>query len=281
MTLHSIDQGRGAVAVRQSGHGETVVLLHSSACSSAQWRRFQDELQGRYRVLAPDLYGYGGTSAWSGPGPLRLADEARLVWDLVRREQGPVHLVGHSYGGAVALRLALDHGAQLQSLTLIEPVAFHLLRGKDPTLTRFFEEVRGLAEHVWRGVAEGDPEAAMARFVEYWNGPGAWDQLSAAQRDGVARTAGKVAMDFFSAMTDTRGLEAYRSIQVPSLILVGDRSPTPVRYIAGLLGGVLPWAGMRHLAGLGHMMPLSHPGIVNPIIARHIETNSGQDRRAA
>src|SRR6185503_3141479 len=57
-----------------------------------------------------------------------LGQEAALVRALLDRYDGPAHLVGHSYGGAVALNVAHSRGAMLRSLTLIEPVAFHLLR---------------------------------------------------------------------------------------------------------------------------------------------------------
>lgn len=285
MSVYTIHAARGRVCLRNSepkrgATSETVVLLHSSASSGAQWRRLEGMLKADYRVVAPDLYGYGGSAAWPGPGPLTMADEARQIWDVIRRRNGAVHLVGHSYGGAVALRLALDHPYAFQSLTLIEPVAFHLLQGRDATVKHFLAEIRALSNSVCRGVAEGRPADAMAGFVDYWNGAGSWQVLSEERRAALAATAGKVAMDFFSSMTETRMLEAYRRILLPTQILVGDRSPPPVRYIAGRLGAVLPAAGVRHMTGLGHMMPLTHPEIVNPVIERHIRAH-GRPRQAA
>jgi len=66
-----------------------------------------DHLAGRYRVLAADLYGCGGSPVWPGQRPLSLIDEAALIEPILAAARDRFHLVGHSYGGAVALRAAL------------------------------------------------------------------------------------------------------------------------------------------------------------------------------
>ena len=83
-----------------------VVLLHGSAFSGAQWRALADRLSDRYRILAPDLCGYGTSGGWAGRGAFHLAHEAQAVLADLGGLEEPVHLVGHSYGGAVALHLA-------------------------------------------------------------------------------------------------------------------------------------------------------------------------------
>src|SRR5262247_3048927 len=60
------------------GSGEPVVLLHSSGSSAAQWRALAERLAERYRVIAPDLYGYGGTAHWPGRRPFQLECEAEI-----------------------------------------------------------------------------------------------------------------------------------------------------------------------------------------------------------
>jgi len=110
------------------GSGDPVVLLHSSGSSATQWRSLAERLGERYKVIAPNLYNYGGTSQWPGRRPFHLECEAEIVLALLKRVNKRAHLVGHSYGGAVALHVAGLRRDLLQSLTLIEPVAFHLLR---------------------------------------------------------------------------------------------------------------------------------------------------------
>ena len=96
-----------AVRYRETGSGAPVVLLHGGGSSGAQWRRVCEILKDRYRMITANQFGHGGTEPWPGP-PERLSHEAEatLVRAVISKVGGSVHLVGHSYGGGVALRLA-------------------------------------------------------------------------------------------------------------------------------------------------------------------------------
>ena len=116
---------------REEGSGSTVVCVHSSASSSSQWRTLMGSLSNRFRVVAMDLYGYGKSPAWPGEHVLRLDDEIALMAPILETA-GKFHLVGHSYGGLVALKLALNDASRIASLTLYEPTCFFLLIANGP-----------------------------------------------------------------------------------------------------------------------------------------------------
>src|SRR5262249_26673414 len=152
------------VAYADTGSGEAVLLLHSSANTGSQWRSLMEMLQASYRLLAPDLYGYGETDPWPSNVPLRLTDEAALIDAVLARYDRPIHLIGHSYGAAVGLRFAVEWPERLLSLTLIEPVAFHLLRdalvgSADHDL---YDEIAEMATAVTEAAAKGDDRGGMA-----------------------------------------------------------------------------------------------------------------------
>src|SRR5512138_1893739 len=93
---------RLSAAFRESGAGPAVVCLHANASTSGQWRALMEELAPRWHVIAADLYGAGKSPA-PPAGGARLKDEVVLLGPVLERAGERFSLVGHSYGGAVAL----------------------------------------------------------------------------------------------------------------------------------------------------------------------------------
>lgn len=260
-----------------------VLLLHCSASSGRQWDRLAGALGDGYQPVAPDLYGYGDTEPWPGPGTLSLAAEAALAEAALPGDSDDVHVVGHSYGGAVALRFAVEQPWRVKSLTLIEPVAFHTLREGGAADRRLLDSVHRVAASVARGVLTGDYQGAMGRFVDYWSGDGAWQRTKPETRHRLGRHAPKVVLDFHAAVNEPATLDTYaRRFGFPVAILRGERSPEPTRRIADLLSERIANASLSTVPGAGHMLPLTHPEQVNETIAAHIRNaRIGGGRRAA
>ncbi|HEX6705587.1 MAG TPA: alpha/beta fold hydrolase [Albitalea sp.] len=269
-----MDIAGNSVEYLDTGAGQPVVLLHSTGASGAQWRALIERLAARFRVIAPDLCGYGATSGWSGRGPFTLAHEAMLVGALLDRFDEPIHLVGHSYGGAVALHLARTQGERLRSLTLYEPVAFHLLRTADADDEAALGEISAVAAAVVRSLASGDLAEGAGRFIDYWSGPGAWAAMPPARQAAFATRLAKVALDFHAAMGEPASLRDVERIAVPTLLLHGDRSPRSTRRICQRLAQALPDVTVATVHGAGHMAPLTHAGEVNDRIAVHLEASA-------
>lgn len=255
------------------GSGEPVVLLHSSGSSAAQWRMLAERLAERYRVIAPDFYGYGGTAHWSGRMSFHLDCEAEIVLALLERVGQPAHIVGHSYGGAVALHVAAWRRELLRSLTLIEPAAFHLLRGTDASA---LAEITEVAESVTRAIACGEYLVGVQRFVDYWNGSTAWAAAPADKRYAMAAGLPKVALEFHATLNEPTRLEDFRLMTVPTLLLHGTGSPWPTRRICDLLEHILPDAQLKTIGGAGHMAPMTHRDQVNTMVIAQLDSNSGK-----
>src|SRR5690242_18707096 len=117
----------------EAGAGFPVVCLHASASGPGQWRALMARLAGRYRVLAPGRIGYGGNPTWPGDRPARLADEVAALAPLLDAVGPSCALVGHSFGGAVALKAVLMHPARVRALVVYEPALFGPLVRRRPT----------------------------------------------------------------------------------------------------------------------------------------------------
>ena len=111
------DQG---VTFLDAGKGPPVLLLHAFPLSSAMWRRQIRALQDNYRLIAPDMPGFGSTPGFQGkPSVERMADVAVALLDELKVHE-PVAVVGLSMGGYVALALARRHAARLRALVLAD-----------------------------------------------------------------------------------------------------------------------------------------------------------------
>ena len=273
--MAALDIGGARVEFLEQGAGEPVILLHSSASSASQWRSLAQRLSGRYRVLAPDLWGYGGTGMRREPG-FSLAHEAEIVQALLHRAGGSAHLVGHSYGGAVALHVALRHAASILSLNLIEPTAFHLLRENEAMDAAAFAEIAAIAARVNRACIDGDHVGGMARFVDYWSIPGTWAAFSTSKRLALSTKLEKVALDFQALFDEPTRLQDCWPLFMPTLLIQGSASPLPARRICGQLSRIITGSQLEVVEGAGHMLPLTHAERVNALIAAHLEGARGE-----
>src|SRR5262249_4312755 len=117
----------GAVSYDDYGTGPVVVLVHGSPATARAWQRVAERLSGQFRVVAPDLPGYGRTSAPPSERREASAYAAEVMESVIGEVGAPVVVAGHSYGGVVALRLALRGVVRPGALALFEPVAVPLL----------------------------------------------------------------------------------------------------------------------------------------------------------
>jgi len=242
----------------ESGRGDPVLLAHSGGYTSTQWRGVMDALQARFRLLAIDLQGCASTPLWSGARGMTLADEAELVRALARSAGRPVHLVGHSYGGAVALRSALNDPAPYASLTLLEPICFNLLRqaGETTAHTELLTELEAFV----RTARAGDPATAMGRFVEYWNArPGMWASLAEEVRAELTARVPAMLHQCHALKYDDTKVGELSSIALPTALMEGEATIEPMRRLMAVVARHMPTAGRIALPRLRHMAPATHP----------------------
>jgi pimeloyl-ACP methyl ester carboxylesterase len=220
-----------------------------------------------FHVLAADSYGAGRGPAFPRQQhPPRLSDEVELLDPVFARAGSPFVIVGHSYGAAVALMAALANPGRIRALALYEPTLFSLIEAQAPRPN----EADGIRQVVSDALADlivGDRDAAAERFIDYWMGEGAWDRMPDFRKSPILESIGNVPRWGHALLTEPTPLAAFRTLDIPVLYMVGDRSPASALGVARLLAPALPRARKVNFEGLGHMGPVTQPQIVNEVIA--------------
>ena len=255
---------------RDAGAGPGVVCLHSNASSSGQWRGLMELLAPKFHVLAADSYGAGKSPPWPAGRQVVLRDEVALLEPVFARAGDPFVLVGHSYGGAIALIAALTQPQRVRALALYEPTLFALLDAESPPPN----DADGIKSAVIAAAAyldAGDPDRAAEQFIDYWMGKGAWARTPQARKPPIAASVVNIAGWAHALMKEPTPLAAFGALKVPVLYMTGSDSPASSLGVARLLTKALPNVEVVELEGMGHMGPVTHPDAVNATIARVLE----------
>ena len=265
---------------RQTTYRMPVIALHCSGAGASEWYSLADALGDDYQLLAPEHYGSATNGAWTGEHDFTLADDAARAIALMDASQRKVHLAGHSYGGGVALHVALARPSQIASISIYEPSAFHLLRQLGESGAKAFSEIAGVAQRIADGVLTGDYRRAVGGFVDYWNGAGTWETMRPAAQRALMRWAPKGPLEFRALIENSTPARAYRILKCPVLIMRGGHALRPSRIIADRLAELLPDSRLLVIDGAGHMGPFTHASKVAALIARHITSIDAQSRQA-
>ena len=249
--------------------GRLILCLHCSTGSSRQWQSLATHLGDRSRLIAPDLLGYGDNPPWPRGRRANLELEVRSLMGRIPATGVALDVVAHSFGAAIAVKLALMHPRMVRSLTLYEPVLFSLLE-EDRHATAALAGIFSTAGHIEGALSRHDFEAAAARFIDFWSGSGRWQAMSETGRGNVRAVMHKVRADFEALLSEPMKLADVARIEVPVLCLSGGQSPAATRRIADLLSANLPQAQSVRIDSAGHMGPLTHAALVNGHIEKFL-----------
>lgn len=232
-----------------------ILALHGTASNAKQWRSLKQSMAAERRVLTPDLPGYGELGSADLPATPGMNSRLQAICELLDTLDEPCHVVGHSFGGALALRLGVLRPEQVLSISVYEPTALTVFHGcAQPLDQRFLGEFRRLGQIT----ASATPQVAMESFVNYWMGPGQWTQLSNANQKTLTAVAKSAARDFQDALLDLDQPTPPKWFAGPVQMLCGGSTIPASHRITNLLMQRLPNASLQIMPGAGHMGPMTH-----------------------
>ena len=221
--------------IEQGVDGPPIVFIHGSYANPAAWKSMVSILSKDHRCVLVKLPGHAGTRT---PGDFEcpsLAPEFEIFdWVIRERCGGHAHLVGHSFGGAIAMEYALGRAASLHALTLFEPVAFWVMKNAGDTNSAgaFDRIIRALRSDMAEGVAY-----ACGQIIDFWGGLGSFEGLSDPVKDGMSALERDNLRHWeIGKILESSDRESdYRALSVPTRLVHGER-PNPLAHHRSSLG---------------------------------------------
>ncbi len=247
------------------GSGPDLVFCHGTPWSSELWRPCAEALAPYFTVHLWDMPGYGQSSK-RPEHRVSLDVQGELFADLlVHWELPSPHVVAHDYGGAVALRAHLLHGAQVASLALVDVVALAPWGSDFFRLVRDHPDVFGALPSA---VHEGALRAYIAGASHRGVAPGTMDRLVTPWVDAQGQAAFYRQIAQADEVYTDEIEQRLGELDLPVLVVWGREDTWIPVDRAGRLADLIPGAQLRLVDGAGHLIQLDQPAALATTLTR-------------
>lgn len=248
----------------ESGDGEPLILIHGFALDHRQWDDQMDIFVKDYRVLRYDLRGFGKSKVPSDI-PYSHADDLKALLDHLDIQEA--HILGHSFGGRVAITFAIFHPEMTISLIGADP-ALEGFQPNHPSTQELMNEL----DNVW---SAGRVDKARELFLKFSPIELAMSIPSVAQR--IKQMMGDysgwhwVNEDLYQPMDPPAALQLDK-IKSPTLILLGNLNPQLIVLACEYLAENIVNAKLKRIPGVAHMLNMEAPEEFNAELMKFLQS---------
>ena len=247
------------MAYVERGNGAPLILVHGSLSDYRTWLPLLEEFSETNRTIAVSLRHYY-PEQWDGKGnDLTLEQHADDLAAFIRTLNiGPVFLLGHSRGGAVALLTASKHPEQIRKLILADPSPLTSMLPKRQKVQADADTRKAKLQEVMKYYRRGDTEAGLKELVSYVAGEKAWEGTSEERRDSL-RANLWTPISLLNDIETPFSCTDAGNLSVPVLMITGERSAPLYGHMNSALRSCLKQASSAIIADAGHMMFHANP----------------------
>ena len=247
----------------EQGDGIPVIFVHGEISDLRAWEPQRRAVVPGYRFIAYTQRYFSGARAPGRGAPYSVETHvADLRAFIAHLDAGPVYLVGHSYGGAVAIRAALQDPDLVRGVFVNEPLIDLAVAGAD-VRNILGRERRGLGGAQKAAVA-GNAEAAV-RLLSDWSNQrtGGFHELPPERRTMHMDNRRSVLQHLSAPRSRPLGCAELRKFEPPLTITVGERTRPFFRALTDELHQCVSGSELIQISGAGHLGPSQYPTLFN------------------
>ena len=256
----------------ESGDGPPVLFVPGSFSAPAAWLGLQKWLPQRYHFVATSLCGYGATEETRSLGDCGIEHETRVIEAVAKTIGAPVHLVGHSFGGVVALATALGGAVEVLSIATFEANPLSLIRERGHM--EIFETMQRMSAAFETAYHAGERDAA-GRIIDFWGGAHSFAAMPETVREICRATAFANVLDWHTAYSFEATMADYARLTIPALVVRGARANPAMVKITEALEASLPNVHPAVIDGASHFLITTHAKDCGELLAGFLAEVAG------
>lgn len=238
----------------ETGEGPVVVFVPGSIGTPAIWKGIQKRLPGGYGIVSTSLCGYGGTEEARTLDDASVAHQVRVIKFVAEKTGGPIHLVGHSFGGTICLAAALYGDLDIASIATFEANPLAMIKERAPAL---YDSTREMSQAFEAAYDAGEADAS-GRIIDFWGGVGSFAAFPDVVKDYCRATTFANVLDWRGAFQFNAVAADYAGLEMPILLVRGAEACPEMVVITEALGSSLPDVTPAVVEGASHFLITTH-----------------------
>ncbi|MDX2322376.1 MAG: alpha/beta hydrolase [Moritella sp.] len=240
----------------QQGCGSPMVFIHGSYATTATWKKIVQQLATTHHCISIKLPGHCGMPDPDDFNAPNVNTELTIIESVIAElTDQPIHLIGHSFGGVIALALAIKGSVAIQKLTLFEPVSTWVFESVgDQAMTA---QVNAFIAGYRQGIDNNEPYVC-GKVINFWGGNGAFEALPDFIKQSMVPLTANNDRHWTLCTNSYCDRTALNALTIPTKLVCGSASNPVAQAIVDHLGRELPNNQQYKIAGASHFLVTSH-----------------------
>ena len=258
-------EGHGFYYSIKDGRAPSIMMLCSTGLDSRQWKNVSKLLPDR-RLICLHYLGYFPSDSWDIKNPPDILIDFKAAECLLLQEESPVDLLGHSYGGFLALKLAIKHPRRIRKISIHEPILWGCLDSTE--LSELRNDFGEVVETFFK--EELTPEEFLEDFIDYWNESGTWYKMSEKRKINWRKLQPKILAEARFLCYDKTPSSYWNKVKHPVFLTVGSNTPAHQFEVCRIINSSIPNIKLVEVLG-GHMGILTNNQEILPLLTEWLE----------